>query len=378
MSQTIDPALAGLPNVALKTSKTTATPGGRSAAKPPKPAPAGEAVPGVEAEMLRVEAVADAGEWERLAGKHPMASIFTAWGWGKYKEGTGWSAVRLKVEGADGRLVGLCSVAIRRKLGVRVFHVQGGPLLMNDDDELGARVLMAIVGHLAPGPFDVVAISTYYFRTDALVMGLLSSGFCPVLNRVDYTLMLDLSKGIESVRAGISRRWKRALKTSGSSLRVRFPEDAESRRAAVGRFGPMYESLARRKRFEARTSIPELAEFVANDPRFVVLEILDGEEVVAIRIAHVAGEFMTDFLAATTESAMRSSAGYVAMWSLVERAAAMGCKRLDCGGIDPFSNPGVFRFKRGICQAVRQSEPVWIWSRSTMLRRAVQAFLTWS
>ena len=85
-----------------------------------------------------------------------MASICTAWGWGKYKEGTGWSAVRLKVEGADGRLVGLCSVAIRRKLGVRVFHVQGGPLLMNDDDELGARVLMAIVGHLAPPQLPVL------------------------------------------------------------------------------------------------------------------------------------------------------------------------------------------------------------------------------
>ena len=378
MSQTIDQPLAGLPGVPHKTSKTAATPGGRSEAKPPKPAPAGEAVPGVEAEMLRVEAVADAGEWERLAGKHPMASIFTAWGWGKYKEGTGWSAVRLKVEGADGRLLGLCSVAIRRKLGVRVFHVQGGPLLMNDDDELGARVLMAIVGHLAPGPFDVVAISTYYFRTDALIVSLTKSGLAPVLRNVDYTFVLDLAGGLEPLRATMNRSWRNNLKRGSKQLTVRFPLERSARLAAVERFGRMYERMAERKRFEAKTNIPALAPIVADDPRFVVLEVLEGDEVVAVRIAHVAGTLMTDFLAATSEAALRTSAGCVAMWALVERAVALGCSELDCGGIDPRSNPGVYRFKRGLGGHVRQSEPVWIWSRSTMLRRAVQAFLTWS
>lgn len=327
-----------------------------------------------------VAVVDDPARWQQLGAAHRLENVFRSWGWGEYKVATGWSVERLRVDDAGGAAVAVCSVATKRKLSLRLLHIQGGPLLLagDDDDERARAALEAVLAHLAVGRRDLVVVSTYYFASPGLVMGLLAAGFAPAVNSGSFTLMLDLSRGLAPVEAGLNRSWRRALRRSGSPLTARFPSSIEDRLAAVARFAPMYEALAQRKQFGARTSIPDLAPIVAHDPRWIILEVLDGEKVVAIRIAHRAGDLVTDWLAATTEEALRSSAGFFAMWSLVEHATALGAKRLDCGGIDPHRNPGVFRFKRGVTRDVRQSEPLWLYGRSKLLRNLAQIYFNWS
>lgn len=333
----------------------------------------------VPPDALTVARVDDPLAWEALGAGHPLRSIFCSWGWGAYKQATGWQVRRLRVDLPGGEPFALCTVSMRSRLGTRLFHIQGGPLVLGCDRvETVARALEAIVAHLGPRPFDVVMVHTYAFRTDSLLLALLASGFAPVTGRADFTLMVDLTCGLDPVREGMSRRWRRSLKVAAARLEVRFPTDRAGRLAAMQRFEPMYRRLAERKRFEVRTSIGELARIVADDSRYVVLEVLDGGDVVAIRIAHVAGDLLTEFLAATSERALPSHAGYFAMWSMIERAAALGLARVDAGGVDPFGSPGVFQFKRGIAREVRASGPIWLWSRSRLVRNGLQAYMAWS
>ena len=331
------------------------------------------------ADGFLVVAVDDPLAWEALGADHPLRSIFCSWGWGAYKQATGWHVRRLRIDLPSGEPFALCSVSERRRLGARLLHIQGGPLVLGCERvEPVARALEAVVAHLRPGPFDVVMVHTYAFRTDCLLLALLASGFAPVTSRADFTLMVDLTRGLDPIREAMSRRWRRSLKHAAARLEARFPVDRAGRLAAMQRFEPMYRRLAERKRFEVRTSVGELASIVADDSRYVVLEVLDGSEVVAIRIAHVAGDLLTEFLAATSERALESHAGYFAMWSMIERASSLGLARVDAGGVDPFGSPGVFQFKRGIAREVRASGPIWLWSRSRLVRNALQAYMTWS
>lgn len=319
--------------------------------------------------------VHDIVEWDALVARTSGTNVFCGSGWGGYKQRTGWSVERIRVDDGSGQPVALCSVSSKRKLGFRVLHIQGGPVLIDGDDDRAREALDAIVDHLQLARSDLVFVSPYFFGSPTLTLALLQVGFSPVITQGDFTLMLDLASGLGNVEAGLNRSWRRTLKKSQKSLVARFPDTAADRRAAVARLAPMYAGLASRKSFEAKTSVPDLADVVADDPRWIVVEVLDGDEVVAIRIAHIGGDLVTDWIAATSEAALRSNAGYFAMWSLVGRAVALGAKRLDCGGIDPYRNPGVFRFKRGISRDVRQSEPIWLYSRSRLLRSLVAAFL---
>lgn len=327
--------------------------------------------------MVPVTAEAD---WEVLASGHPLDNIFCSWGWGTYKESTGWKVERLRIDDARGRPFGLCSISSQRRLGQRVFHVQGGPLILaSDDDKLARSMLEALVAHLRPGLLDVVVLSPYHFRSPALLLGMLSFGFSPLVTRADHTLMLETSRGIGPIRDGLGSRFRRGLKPGkGTPLEARFPKTAEERLAAMQRMAPIYDRLALRKGFEPRTSVRELAPIVARDPRFVVLEVRQGVEVVASSLSHVSGALMVYMVAATTEAGLRSNAGYFALWSMVERAIEMGMERFDCGGVDPYGSPGVFRFKRGLAQDARQSEPVWLWSRSRLACNALRAYVAWS
>lgn len=331
-------------------------------------------------ETFSVAPVTGETEWEALASGHPMGNIFCSWGWGTYKERTGWKVERLRIDDARGRPFGICSVSTRRKLGQRLFHVQGGPLILSsDDDKLAHTMLETLVAHLRPGRLDLVVLSPYHFRSPALLLGMLSFGFCPLVTRADHTLMLDTSRGVGPIRDGLGSRFKRGLKPGkGAPLEATFPDTPEARMTAMQRMAPIYDRLALRKGFEARTSVLDLAPIAARDPRFVVLEIRQGEEVVASCLSHVAGDLMVYMVAATTEAGLRSNAGYFALWSMVGRAVEMGIRRFDTGGVDPYGSPGVFRFKRGLAQDARQSEPVWLWSRSRLLGNALRSYMTWS
>ncbi len=328
---------------------------------------------------LVVSSIEDVGLWESLLAPHPFANIFSSWNWGAYKQRQGWAIARLKIANDGGQLLALCQVSTKGRFGIRFHHIQGGPLIFGTDSGTRcAEVLAAIREYLRVGRLDCIAINPYGFRASALLSGLLAAGFTPSLNRANYTITVDLSKGLDAIRENLNRRWRRVVRDAERDRRLtaEFIQCPAARRKSLAVFKTMYADLAHRKGFQQAIDVDAISEFIPDDPRYIVLEVRDGAVPVAIRISHKSGVKLTDFFAASTQQGLDVDAGYVAAWTLVKHGVENGFQVLDCGGVDPYNNPGVFRFKRGLSDNVVQSDHVWIHSRTRLVRIAMHNYLT--
>lgn len=325
-----------------------------------------------------VRPVTGEAEWEQALARHPLRNVYSSWGWGAYKERIGWEVVRLLVLDGSGTEIALALVQIKRKLGLRYAYCQGGPLFFLDDEDVASEVTHSILDHLKLRSFDFALVNPYAFKTDRMVMGLLSAGLVPVLARQNHSLLVDLRSGLEAAEKALSGNWRRNLRRSlrGGNLTRRFVDDVEERKRCIDTFAELYEKLTQRKSFRDGLNAPAIRDVMANDPRYVILEIKDKGEITAIRIAHTSPVMMTDFYAASADSAKTNYANYLAVWSFVEYAAEHGYPLFDCGGIDPFGNRGVYNFKRGISHALVQTGPQWLYCRNRLVRNAVAAALS--
>ena len=112
------------------------------------------------------------------------------------------------------------------------------------------------------------------------------------------------------------------------------------------------------------------------DRRYIFLVVRERGDIVTVRIAHRAADRLIDYVNGSGPQAMASHANTLAVWRLIQHTIDSGLRYYDFCGIDPVVNPGVFRFKRGIGGAVVQAGPIWIHSRSAVVRSGIQAVVT--
>lgn len=326
---------------------------------------------------LRVLAVTDVPTWDEAVWEQARGSIFAASGWGTYKSRRGAAIERLSVVDENGDVMGLAQVQRRRRGIVRHFYVQGGPLLTAKGERHGEAVLRALLAHLDLGPLDLLVADANRTESPGTVLGLLATGFRPVTTAGRHTLEVDLAGGLDAVQAGMEQRWRKALRKAerNPALTVRFLDDPAERLAAFDAFTAMYALLKSRKGFSNDFDPGAYRDLAANDPRHVMLEVRDGEELCLVRIAHLSRDRFTDFFTASTERAKANAAAYLAVWSFIRRAAEEGCRIFDFGGIDPAGNRGVYDFKRGLTRNVASSGPLWLHGRHRLVTAAAGAVL---
>lgn len=326
---------------------------------------------------LRVRDVVDVSEWDTAVWNQPRGNIFTSWMWGDYKTRLGWKVRRIAIADAAGSALAFIQCQERVKNFARYIYIQGGPLLTNAGEKHAEAVLTLLLQHLALRRFDLLALNFEHFQSAANVLAVLAHGFAPIVSARDHTLELDLTSGSEAMLQTTEPRWRKALRRAERSetLTARFLTDPAERLACFEAFGAMYQELKKRKKFETSFHAEAYGDLAAGDPHHLFLEIRDGGELVLVRIAHLSSTRCTDFFTASTERARASGAATLAVWRMVERSTAEGCKTFDLGGIDPAGNPGVYDFKRSLSKKVVQSGPLWLYGRTPRLRDAAGAYL---
>lgn len=334
---------------------------------------------GDEAREYRVERVSDDAAWEDMLARHPLRSVYTSWSWGEYKRGSGWDVERFRVTDAKGITRAIYQTQTRRRLGVRRVLIQGGPLFF-DCENYGkvSKIVEAMLAQINVQWNVVLAVNFYGFRNDETVMGLLASGFVPVLNRRNFTLVMDLSKGSDDVLRQLNQTARRYVRQAQNNpeLSCRIVRGSRERRAAIDRLAAMYDELVERKNFEKGFDAGAFRDVVGGDDRYVISEVSLGGEVVSTYIAHEAAKRMTGLVAASSDAARESGASYLAIWALFEYAVAQGLQSFDLSGIDPFGNYGTFQFKHRISRKLEQSDPLWLNCSNPILRNAVTFALT--
>lgn len=316
-------------------------------------------------------------DWDEKIGGEASANIYASRSWGVYKERLRRPTRRVAIRGKDGRTL-LYAQYHERKVGpARFILAQGCPILTAAGAKRAEPAFRAFVEHLALRPLDVLGVNYQEFQSSEAAAALLAIGFAPVVAPKNHTLEVDLSRDIGTVLAGVDRNFRRHLTRARQNpdLEAVFLTEPDARLRAFDRFAEMYAALQLRKGFSNAFNSTAYRDIAAVEPRLEFLEIRERGEPIDVRIVHKSATRWTDFFTASNHRALATSAATLSVWNLIERAKAEGVRVYDLGGIDPANNRGVFDFKRLLSRNVVQSTPLWLYSRSRIVRSAAVSVL---
>lgn len=303
----------------------------------------------------RVKVIADPEEWRTLVAgfsdaSHKQLAQYSS----AVARRVGAVSENVAIIGNEGPL-GLCNVRVKKLplLPFGIAYINGGPLVLNGATEDPARRLsrclaalreeyvvrrghvLRVVGTARPDiPLQEADSS---FQTEA---------FERVQAKGSYrTILIDLDRDLDQLRQGFDQKWRNILnKAERQGVLVESGGDP----ASFAQFDRMYRSLIERKGFATDLGpgfFSELQGDLAEPDRFVVhLATHDGRPV-AGHVGAFHGDTAVYLLGAASEAGLKLNASYLLQWHVIRHAQARGCRWYDLGGIDPDSNPDVYRFK---------------------------------
>ncbi len=307
-----------------------------------------------------------ADEWDghvaALAG-----GFYQTYGWGEVRRVAGWEPLRLLARRADA-VVTAASVLVKRKAGVAVCWVPGGPVGVSDVLDGGFR--SALGRHLGPravycrmsllraaGADEAAFLSGQGWARPAVAM---SSGL---------TMSCALGGDAEERLKRASGNWRHNLKRSGR-YGLCIEHWAQPDLAEVS---ALYREMESLKSLPEQHSDAELeAIFRHGGEQVVTYACRDGEgRLLAMRAAGLSGATAMDLLAAAGEAARKVYASHATLWALLDHCSRLGLKEYDLSGVDPAGNKGVYDFKHGTGAVLVECLGEWEWASLPGLRQAV-------
>lgn len=311
-----------------------------------------------------------AGDWDghvaALSG-----GFYQTYGWGEVRRAAGWQPMRLLARHGE-EVVMVASVLVKRKLGLAVCWVPGGPLgkseVLNGEfrtvlgNMLGTKLFYCRISLLRTDSGDEATLLTRSgWQRSAVPM---SSGLT-----MSYDLTGDETERLKRV----SGNWRHNLKRSGRYglcvERWEQPDWAE--------ISSLYREMEDIKGLPVQHSDSELkAIFDQCEKSIVVYRCLDNEgRLLAIRAAGVSGLLAIDLLAVASAAARKAYASHATLWALLDHCSRLGLKEYDLSGVDPVGNKGVFDFKHGTGAKLVECLGEWDWASLLGLRRIVNWLL---
>lgn len=290
---------------------------------------------------LRVERIRSREEWDRAVDSVPAAPVVQGWRWGEFTSRWFGSPVRLQIV-ADGRVLGLCQLAPRVP---GVMWGAGAPAMSRDaSEEDRLRVLRALRRWC--GRRLLLPLLAPHSAREGWERAVEEEGFTrprPDLDAMAGTVVLELSREPEAIRADMDGKWRYELRQAeDTDLEV---ERAEAD-AGVGVLYGMYRKLADEKGFASVFSGSEIrAVAEAYGADCYVYLARSGGEVCGGALAVRDGTRALYLLGATDSVGRDTSAGYLLQWEMLRGLPEAGVRHYDLGGVDEDENPGVARFK---------------------------------
>lgn len=307
-----------------------------------------------------------AGEWDghvaALSG-----GFYQTYGWSEVRRGVGWKPLRL-LAWRGGQVVAVASVLVKRKAGIAVCWVPGGPLGASEvlDREfratlgsaLGTKLFYCRISLLrADQAAEAAFLAGAGWKRPAVAM---SSGLT-----MSYALAGDDAERLKRTTGN----WRHNLKRSGRyDLRIEHWENPD-----LDAISELYREMERLKSLPVQHSAAELAAiFTQCRGQVIVYRCLDAEgRLLAIRAAGLCGARAMDLLAAASGEARKVYASHATLWGLLGHCSRLGLRDYDLSGVDPLGNKGVFDFKHGTGATLVECLGEWEWASLPGLRQAV-------
>ncbi|MES2770840.1 MAG: GNAT family N-acetyltransferase [Pseudomonadota bacterium] len=297
--------------------------------------------------------------------------FYQSYGWAEVRRVAGWQALRMLAK-QDGQLVCAASILVKRKLGVAVCWIPGGPLgsaqLLDDhfrsalSQALGTPAVYCRLSLLRPaqtGEETFLRASSWTRPAVAMSSGL----------TMCYSLAGDESERLKRT----SGNWRHNLKRSGR-YGLRIEHWAHPDLAAIS---ALYREMEALKGLPVQHSETELAAMFAQcGKQIVIYRCLDSAgRLLALRAAGLCATTAMDLLAAAGGEARKVYASHATLWGLLDHCSQLGLVDYDLSGVDPEGNKGVFDFKHGTGAVLTQCLGEWEWASLPGLCSAVNYLL---
>lgn len=295
-------------------------------------------------------------EWDHSIRDFEDMSVYQTWSWGKVSFGE--KRLSHLVVRRDGQPVSMTQVRISTVpfLGRGMASVAWGPLWLRrgsaPDPEILRYTLRFLKAEYAEKRklFLILKPSiTGVLATDVHSI-LLGEEFSPSsLRGPCHTLVMDISRPLESMMAGMRPEWRRNLM---KAMRKGLECESGSGEYLLDELAELYRQMVARKRF---TDVADfnfykgLQRDLDERHKFSILICRHEAIPVAGLICSPLGQTSLMLNGATGDRGLNLFGSYLLWWKAIEHLNGCGCRWLDTCGINRALNPGGYQFKSGVC-----------------------------
>lgn len=161
-----------------------------------------------------------------------------------------------------------------------------------------------------------------------------------------HTIVIDLSKPLETIRAELHQKWRNQLNVAErADLKYEYGTSIEH----FDRFYAIYKEMWKTKQFPTGVRLPiirELQKQLPQSEKFMITLIRDDKMDIGATVCSALGDTMLYFLGATLPGKRTDSRpGYFLQWLHIQKARELGMRWYDLGGYND-DNPAIARFKK--------------------------------
>lgn len=307
-----------------------------------------------------------ADEWDGYVAAF-SGGFYQTHGWGEVRRVAGWQPLRVLARQSE-QVVAVASVLVKRKAGIAVCWVPGGPLGASElldrkfrsalSSALQTKLCYCRISLLRAGlEAEATSLVAARWKRPAVAM---SSGMT-----MSYSLVGDQTERLTRT----SSNWRHNLKRSGRhDLRIEHWEKPD-----LEAISALYREMESLKSLPVQHTEAELhAIFAQCANQVVVYRCVDAEgRLLAVRAAGLCGATAMDLLAVAGAQARKIYASHATLWALLDHCSRLGLREYDLSGVDPVGNKGVFDFKHGTGATLVECLGEWEWASLPGLRKAV-------
>jgi lipid II:glycine glycyltransferase (peptidoglycan interpeptide bridge formation enzyme) len=297
----------------------------------------------------------DEATWYQILERFEDASIYQTWSYAEViagKRKTSHLIVR-----KNGEVVAIAQARIAKLplINVGIAYIHWGPLWRRRDTEADPDVfqqaLRALQNEFACKRGLVLRLFPILFDKDSprLLEILGEEGFSAVsTENPRRTILMNLAPSLEDLRKGLGENWKRELKAvERSELQVLEGSGEDLFEAFVG----IYKEMVSRKNFVEPNDIHQFQMIQSRLPEKFKMRITiakSGQDVCAGHICSAIGNSGIYLFGATSDAGLKSRGSFLLHWKCAQDLKQKGIAIYNLNGINPASNPGTYKFKKGL------------------------------
>jgi lipid II:glycine glycyltransferase (peptidoglycan interpeptide bridge formation enzyme) len=299
---------------------------------------------------------ADERTWNEILDTFADANVYQTWAYGEVRAGTR-NVSRLVLKRGN-EVIAAAEVRLVRVplLRIGIAYVRWGPLWRRrgapPDPEVARLAIRALRNEYACRRGLVLRLKPAAFEEDAGEVpslladeGFIASGSG---NR-ERTIVVDLTRSLEELRAGIRKEWRRQLRIAeNQNLTVVAGTSDE----LFGDFASIYDEMVRRKQFPEPNDIREfraIQERLPDRQKMRIFLCRAGSTTCAGLVCSALGDTAVYLFGATSDAGLEARGSYLLQWRLAEWLKTEGLALYDLHGVNAELNPGVYRFKNDLC-----------------------------